>query len=705
MKIKKKRPFKIDLLTCFFCLICFTIIIVLYSYKTYSKNIIDLVTKLASTTLDHAVSKTTQQINIAQYTPALSSSLLAEHLDIINDQQLESHIIKVLKQTPFLFMYYIGDEQGNFIIGYRNKYNSISTKIINRKAKQPFSLWKYRNEKEVVYKEKTESNPDFDPRIRPWYIGAKNSLQPYWTEIYSFYNKEADNAYAINNTNKSLYGISISNPIINNQQKLIGVVGVDISLTGLSQFLSSLKMGNNGKALMVNNFRQLILYPLVDSEKLMTTPEQQGMRVENIDIDWLREGTERFFRQHEKDFFYTYQGQDYFFKAHDFSTEIGKPWYLVVVVPVDDFLDTIKANRVVNLSITCFMLLLSILFSLWLSRNLAKPLETMTRTMKQVSSLNFASLEYLSSPIREFQQMSDALNSMTQGLKAFLKYVPPEVVVELIKKGENVTLGGHELNLSIFFSDIESFTEIAEDSAPMEIMTDLTYYFDQMVKVIVLDNQGTVDKFIGDAVMAFWGAPNYTTDHARLSCLAALQCQAEIAKLNEQRVAAKKRVFNTRIGIHTGIAIVGNIGSSDRFNYTIVGDNVNLASRLEGLNKLYHSNILVSHTTYRQTYQFFVFRPLDFVMVKGKNEGMKIYQLLAEKDQCDEQTLVLAEQAAEAFKYYLAKDFKAALKIYLQILARYSNDKPSKVMIEKCYKFIETPPDENWTGATRIFEK
>ena len=211
--------------------------------------------------------------------------------------------------------------------------------------------------------------------------------------------------------------------------------------------------------------------------------------------------------------------------------------------------------------------------------------------------------------------------------------------------------------------------------------------------------------FWGFGVLAFWGAPQYIADHAKLACQAALDCQKEIAQLNAQRIAEGKSIFYTRIGLHTGMTIVGNIGSSDRFNYTVIGDSVNIASRLEGLNKIYHSNIIVGHATYRQVYQFFVFRPLDFIIVKGKNEGIKIYQLLAEKDQCDEITLDLVAKATVAFKYYLNKDFELALKGYEQILKYFPDDKPAQVMIERCQKLIATPPDENWTGATRIFEK
>jgi adenylate cyclase len=700
-----KRAFKVDLLSCFIGLILFTVIIVVYSYKINTKNTLIMVNELVNTTLNHAVSETNHYLKIAQYTPTISSILFAQHLDILHDTHLEERVIAILKQSPFLFMYYIGDEHGNFIMGYRNQYNSISTRFIHQQAKQPFSITRYRNAKGLVYQEKKSLQVDYDPRQRLWYTGAKNSGALYWTEIYPFFNKEPDNFYAPIAKNKPIYGLSVSKPILNTKQKLAGVVGVDISLTELADFLRTLSIGEHGKALIVDENRKVILFPWVNAQQLLTTASYSGMRVNDIKIDWLKEGIETFFKRYDKDFFYTYNGDSYVIKAYDFSSKIGKNWYLIIVVPVNDFLAESKQTRTMSLLMTSAMLILSILFSLGLSRSLSRPIEIMTRIMRQVNELNFANLEHLNSPIKEFHQMSKALMSMTQGLKAFLKYVPPEVVAELIKKGQNVTLGGHEMNLTLFFSDIEGFTHIAEETAPIELMTDLSYYFDKMVKVIVLDHQGTIDKYIGDSVMAFWGAPHYTHDHAKLACHAALACQKEIAQLNAQRIAEGKGIFHTRIGIHTGMTIVGNIGSSDRFNYTVIGDSVNLASRLEGLNKLYHSTIIVGHATYRQVYQFFVFRPLDFIIVKGKNEGIKIYQLMAEKNQCDNEILQLAEQARLAFKYYLNKEFELALKTYFRILAYHPHDKPARVMIEKCQKLIDAPPDENWTGATRVFEK
>ncbi|MDQ7090439.1 MAG: adenylate/guanylate cyclase domain-containing protein [Methylococcales bacterium] len=698
-----KRAFKFDLMTCFIGLIIFTVGIVVYSYNVNSENTLRLSNSLLTTTINHAVGETTHHLKIAEDATSLGSILLANKLDLVNDPHLEQHVIKILKQTPFLFMYYIADENGHFILGYRNKFGSISTKLIYNTAKNPHTVWKYRDAEEAILTVKSEKYAEFDPRLRGWYQGVKAASKLHWTEVYKFHNNEPDNIYQQVSDKQQLYGITVASPIINLNNEFKGVVGADISLNRLSDFFSSLKIGENGKALVVNQARKIILFSDLTMEKLTSGQE---MTINDIEQDWVREGAQEFFKRLETEITYRWQGKNYLLKVYDFSAKTGQDWFLIIIIPEDDFLGRAKQARSMSLLIISLMLLLSVLFCVWLSRSLSKPIESITQTMEQVKNLNFTDLKLFSSPIQEFQQMSDATTSMTQGLKGFLKYVPPSLVQQFIEKGEAAVVAEHqELNLSFFFSDIEGFTSIAEEVGPKELMTDLSHYFDQMTHIIVLKNQGTIDKYIGDSVMAFWGAPNYISDHSRLACYSALGCRRAIDSLNEQRRVEGKKAFNTRIGIHTGLAIVGHLGSNDRINYTVIGDNVNLASRIEGVNKIYHTNIIVSQITYRQVYQYFVFRPLDFIIVKGKNEGIKIYELITEKEDADEETLALVAKATKAFDYYLAGKFEQALAVYHDILKDNPQDHPAKVMIAKCEQFMKSLPDENWTGATRIFEK
>jgi adenylate cyclase len=698
-----KRAFKFDLMTCFIGLILLTIGIVIYSYKINANNTLVLSNLLLNTAINHGVSETIHHLKTAEDSTSLGSTLLANKGDLVPNPQLEQHVIKTLKQTPFLFRYYIADEQGNFIRGYRNKLGSISTELIYQSVDNPKTKWHYRDQNGDIISKKTKNNSNFDPRKRAWYQGAKHSLTKYWTEVHQFNNNQSDSVYQHESERQQLYGISLAHPIIDLNNQFKGVIGVDISLNQLAEFFSSLKIGANGKALVVNSARKIILFSDLTMKQLLSG---KALTINDIEQDWVREGAQEFFKQLNFDITYQFKNKNYLVKIFDFSARIGKDWFLIVIIPEDDFLGESKQARSTSLLITSLMLLLSILFSFWLSRNLSRPIENITKTLRQVKNLNFTNLTPLSTPIKEFQQMSDATTAMTHGLKAFLKCVPPALVQQFIEQGEATVIAEHqELNLSFFFSDIEGFTSIAEEVGPKELMTDLSSYFDQMSQVIVLQNQGTIDKYIGDSVMAFWGAPHYIAEHAKHACYAALGCKQAIDQLNQQRLAAEKKAFNTRIGLHTGLAIVGHLGSNDRINYTVIGDNVNLASRIEGLNKIYQTDIIVSQTIYRQVYPYFIFRPLDFIIVKGKNEGIKIYELITEKTAVDELILALVTQANKAFDAYLQGQFQQASKTYQQILVDYPDDAPAKIMLSKCEYFIQSPPDKNWTGATRIFEK
>ncbi|MFW6121554.1 MAG: CHASE2 domain-containing protein [Petrotogales bacterium] len=212
----------------------------------------------------------------------------------------------------------------------------------------------------------------------------------------------------------------------------------------------------------------------------------------------------------------------------------------------------------------------------------------------------------------------------------FGKYVSPVVIDNLIKNPERINLGGEKRNITIFFSDIRGFTPISERLEPEELVHLLNEYLTEMTSII-RKNQGLVDKFMGDAIMAFWGAPLDQPNHAEMACLSSLEMMDKLRKLQKKWKNEGIPPFNIGIGINSGDAIVGNMGSSNRFDYTAMGDNVNLASRLEGLNKTYGTNILISENTYRVVKDKFETRKIGTVKVKGRKKPIVIYELLAKK--------------------------------------------------------------------------
>ena len=285
---------------------------------------------------------------------------------------------------------------------------------------------------------------------------------------------------------------------------------------------------------------------------------------------------------------------------------------------------------------------------------------------------------------------------------AFGHYVNKDVVRQIIKDPKMLELGGAKRNISVFFSDIADFTTISEKMEPVELVKFLNEYLQNMTEVI-LDKQGTLDKYEGDSIMAFWNAPIAQHNHALHTCMAAIENQSRLAELRKKWAKEGKPEMRIRIGINTGDAVVGNMGSENRFDYTAMGDNVNLASRLEGINKQYGTEIIISEFTYEQVKDNLICRELDLIRVKGKNEPVRIYELIAEKSKIEnrksKELLDKIKSFQGALGVYRQKNFLAAKQTFENI----KNDKPSEVFAKRCDEFIKNPPSEGWDGVW-VFE-
>ena len=234
----------------------------------------------------------------------------------------------------------------------------------------------------------------------------------------------------------------------------------------------------------------------------------------------------------------------------------------------------------------------------------------------------------------------------------FGKYVSPVVIDNLIKNPDMINLGGERRNITLFFSDIRGFTSISEKLAPEDLVHLLNEYLTEMTSIIT-NNQGLVDKYMGDAIMAFWGAPLDQPNHAVMACSSSLEMIDKLKELQKKWKMDKIPSFDIGIGLNTGDAIVGNMGSFKRFDYTAMGDNVNLASRMEGLNKYYGTKIILTEKTYKIVKDNFETRKLDIVKVKGKKKSILIFELLSQKGKLGKKHHEFVRFYEEGFKFYL----------------------------------------------------
>lgn len=280
------------------------------------------------------------------------------------------------------------------------------------------------------------------------------------------------------------------------------------------------------------------------------------------------------------------------------------------------------------------------------------------------------------------------------------KYLSPSVTQHLIESGINPTAEvGKWQEMSILFSDIRGFTTLSEGMAPDFLVRILNEYLGEMTDLI-FQHEGTLDKFIGDAIMAFWGAPIDDADHARKSVTTAVHMIRALEAFNVRNRKNGYPHLKVGIGIHTGKAIVGNIGSNKRLDYTIIGDNVNLASRMEGLTKQYSVPLLISNTTYDLVKDHFLCRPIDVVVVKGKTHSVSLYQAFTERKPDSEiaQLESLCFMFTEAFTLYQQGQFSWALENFKKILEKFPEDGPSHLYIERCQALIQVPPHD-WNGV------
>ena len=287
---------------------------------------------------------------------------------------------------------------------------------------------------------------------------------------------------------------------------------------------------------------------------------------------------------------------------------------------------------------------------------------------------------------------------------AFSQYLSPTVIDQIVENPDMLQLGGEKREMTPFFSDIQGFSTISEGLTPEELVQLLNEYLTAMCD-IVSSYHGTIDKFEGDAIIAFWGAPLELPDHATVACHAAIDMQKRNEEMRKTLREQNRPMLYTRIGMSSGSVVVGNMGSADRMDYTMMGDVVNLAARLEGVNKFYQTFTMISQSTYELTKDDIDTRQLDVIRVVGKKEPISVYEVLERKNQTSSEKSGVVEKYLKALKLYEERNFADASKEFEKVLAIDPDDGPSKTYVKRCGVFLETPPEKDWDGVYTFTEK
>ena len=287
---------------------------------------------------------------------------------------------------------------------------------------------------------------------------------------------------------------------------------------------------------------------------------------------------------------------------------------------------------------------------------------------------------------------------------AFGQYLSPTVITQIIKDPSKLSLGGVRKEMSVMFSDIAGFSSISEKLEPEELVQLLNEYLTEMSDIIMAQH-GTVDKYEGDAIIAFFGAPGDDPDHALHCAMAVLEMQLKLEEMRKVWIGQGKDPLRMRIGVNTGPMVVGNMGSKNKMDYTIMGDTVNLASRLEGANKGYGTETMVTKKTAELCKNEFEFRELDSIRVVGKKEVTTVFELLCGKGNLSPEQVSLVETHNRGLSHYKNREWRLAIDAFSESLAIDSSDGPAKTYIERCTEFLKIQPGSDWDGAHTLTSK
>jgi len=330
------------------------------------------------------------------------------------------------------------------------------------------------------------------------------------------------------------------------------------------------------------------------------------------------------------------------------------------------------------------------------------PLLRLTREVSNLQHFDMAAQPPARSVIAEIQDLAAALARAKVMLGAFAKYVPKNLVRQIVGSGLEPRLGGERRPVTVFFSDVKDFTTISEQVSPERLMEFTSEYLDGLVK-IVLEHHGTVDKFVGDQIMAFWNAPAPNPNHAMDACRTVLACRDWSNAQNERWAREGTPILYTRFALHLGDAIVGNVGSSDRMDYTVVGATINLGSRIEGLNKVYGTQVLITQPVADAVGDAFVYRPVDRVLPKGAVHPLDVYELVGRD--VDPATLARCVAWRGVYGLYACRDFTATSSALAQFRERHGTDALVALYEERLRRFQVEPPPADWDGVIRYTQK
>ena len=607
----------------------------------------------------------------------------------LTDEERRRQLVAMLGRHSSVQSAFVGYADGSFIyagrpgsfsLAQRLEYDapdgeSIIVRVIEAgKPPRPETYWFYLPDGSHTSTKTTTSY--FDARTRPWYVGAMRAKAAILTEPYRF-------------AQTPDHGISAGIPL----RSGLGVIGFDFTLQTLSQLLTAYKItansvivvGHAGGGVEIESEPCAPTLPgCLPSDALVRQILRKSV-VEAVATD------AKIDRQVEA------EGHVYRVIVHRMPPLLQQRFVVAAAVPVRELTAESEVLLQRAAIVAALAVALAVIGALAASLILSRSIARIALKTERIRQLDFSDRQPVQSRITEIARLSDAVENMRSGLEIFGRYVSKTLVQQIMRSPENSGVGGTRREVTVMFTDIEGFSLLTETMEPELLTNRLSRYFEALGSAITA-NRGTIDKYIGDSIMAFWNAPETDPEHIANACRGALQAAAAGHALSEKWRDRGRPGFRTRFGLHTGPAVVGNVGARERINYTLVGQVANQASRLEGMNKVYGTEILASGEVAGATSKLFVWRHIDRVVAVGTTEAHDVYEPMGENASRAGHAAFLAAWA-KAREAYVAGRFEEALAGFRIASVMRGEDAPCHVFIGRCEKFLRDGVSAAWDGT------
>jgi adenylate cyclase len=618
---------------------------------------------------------------LSHYQLEQTSILISEHLfSARNDSSGEVDsfsplLVHSLRTNPSITQIYFASFDGNFTL-IRNGEAGFSRFMKHKNGSS--TVGEYDSLGYLVKSAASSEYENYNALDRFWYKSAiehsKKNSQIFESDVYKLFRTGE-------------MGLTYSTPVYKNSA-VVGVIGLDISMASLTEFMSKLPINDGGSIFLINKKG----VGVVHTEKDAFSPEMGLI---------IHKPTEAVMSMAPKNL--SYDGETFHVrtKTGSYLAQLRKfptGATLGVIFPMKTILGDVYKSNFELIQFSILGVLIASIAGMIISSRVTRPLAELQKQTEEIRGFNLNTSKRIESRFVEIDQIGESFQLMQKGLASFKKFVPADLVRQIMSSGSEAALGGEDREMSIMFMDIADFTTLSEKLSSDELVKFISEFFQEM-SLIILENKGTVDKYIGDCIMSFWNAPKTVENHEQLACKTALAC---LNRLDELQLEWKDRGLPTikvRIGLHSDTVTVGNMGSKERLNYTVIGDGVNLASRLEGLGKVYGVPFIISENISKILSDSFFVRPLDCVVVKGKTAPVPIFTIK------NEECKTVASLHTEGYDHYKNQNWNESEICFKKIVEIDKNDRPAKLFLERISLLKENPPGEEWDGVFHNLQK